>query len=68
MDEVYDSNAPLVVIRQTAQSVVMISQDEYESMTETLHLLKAPRNAVRLFQAMEDFKAGHVTERDLINI
>jgi antitoxin YefM len=68
MDEVCDSNAPLVVTRQNARSVVMISQDEYESMTETLHLMKSPRNAVRLIQAMEDVKAGRVTERELIEI
>jgi PHD/YefM family antitoxin component YafN of YafNO toxin-antitoxin module len=37
-------------------------------MTETLHLMKSPRNAVRLIQAMEDFKAGRVTERGLIDI
>jgi antitoxin YefM len=47
---------------------VMISQDEYESMTETLHLMKSPRNAARLIQAMEDVKAGCVTERELIQI
>jgi antitoxin YefM len=67
-DEVCDSSAPLVVTRQNARSVVMISQDEYESMTETLHLMKSPRNAVRLIQAMEDVKAGRVTERELIEI
>jgi antitoxin YefM len=68
MDEVCDSNAPLVVTRQNARSVVMISQDEYESMTETLHLMKSPRNAVRLIQAMDDVKAGRVTERDSVEI
>lgn len=68
MDEVCDSNAPLVVTRQNARSVVMIRQDEYDSMTETLHLMKSPRNVVRLIQAMADVKAGRVTERDLIEI
>ena len=57
MDEVCDSNAPLVVIRQNAHSVVMLSQDEHEGMTETLHLMKSPRNAVQLIQAMEDAKS-----------
>jgi antitoxin YefM len=66
MDEVCDSNAPLVVTRQNARSVVMISQDEYDSMTETLHLMRSPRNALRLIQAMEDAKAGRLTERELI--
>jgi antitoxin YefM len=68
MDEVCGSNTPLVVTRQNARSVVMISQDEYDSMTETLHLMKSPRNAVWLIQAMEDVKAGRVTERELVEI
>ena len=68
MGEVCDGNAPLVVTRQNAQSVVLISQDDYDSMTETLHLMKSPRNAVRLIHAREDFKAGHVTERGFIDI
>ena len=68
IDEVCDNNATLFVTRQNAKSVVMMSQDDYESMTETLHLMKSPRNAVRLIQAMEDVKAGRVTERELIEI
>src|SRR3954469_11100339 len=68
MDEVCGSNTPLVVTRQNARSVVMISQDEYDSMTETLHLMRSPRNALRLIQAMEDAKAGRLTERELIEI
>ncbi|UEM20623.1 type II toxin-antitoxin system prevent-host-death family antitoxin [Skermanella mucosa] len=68
MDEVCDSNAPLVVTRQNARPVVMISQDEYESMAATLHLIKSPRNALRLIESMEDAEAGRVSERGLIEV
>jgi antitoxin YefM len=68
MDEVCDSNVPIVVTRQNARSVVMISEDEFESMMETLHLVRSPRNARRLIQSMEDAAAGRVTERDLIEV
>jgi prevent-host-death family protein len=44
MDEVCDSRAALHVTRQNARTVVMISEDEYEAMMETLHLLKSPGN------------------------
>ena len=47
MDQVCDSAAPVIVTRQNARSVVMLSLDEYESMAETLHLLRSPRNAER---------------------
>ena len=42
MDKVCDSRAPLLVTRQNARSVVMISEDEYEALMETVHLLRSP--------------------------
>lgn len=65
MDEVCDSHAPLVVTRQNARSVVMISEEEYESMQETLHLLRNPANAARLLQSIAQAEAGQAAPRDL---
>jgi antitoxin YefM len=65
MDEVCDSRAPLVVTRQKGRSVVMISEDEYEGLMETLHLLKSPRNAERLLEGMAQLDAGKGIERDI---
>ena len=42
MDEVCDSRAALHVTRQNARTVVLLSEDEYEGMLETLHLLRSP--------------------------
>lgn len=47
MDEVGDNRAPLVVTRQNARSVVLMSEDDYEGLMETSHLLKSPGNAAR---------------------
>ena len=68
MEEVCDSHAPLVVTRQNARPVVLISQEEYDRMAETLHLMHSPRNALRLLQAVENTKAGRLIERELIGI
>lgn len=65
MDEVCDSHAPLVVTRQNARSVVMISEEEFESMQETLHLLRSPANAAHLLESLAQAKAGQVEPRDL---
>ena len=43
MDEVCDSRAPLYVTRQNARSVVLMSEDDYEGLMETVHLLKVRR-------------------------
>jgi antitoxin YefM len=66
MDAVCDTRDALIVTRQNARSVVLLSADEYESLMETLHLLQSPRNAARLLSAVEDADAGKVTEHDLV--
>jgi antitoxin YefM len=66
MDEVCDSRAPLHITRQNARTVVMISEDEYEGMMETLHLLRSPANAARLLRSIGEANAGELTERDIV--
>jgi antitoxin YefM len=58
MDEVCDSHALLVVTRQNARSVVLMSEDDYEGLMETVHLLKSPGNAARLLRSINDAGAG----------
>ena len=66
MEEVCNSRAPLHVTRQNAGSVVMLSEEEYEAMLETLHLLRSPANAERLLRSVAEANTGHFAERALI--
>ncbi len=65
MDEVWDSRAPLRVTRQNARPVVVLSEDEYEGMMETLHLLRSPANAERLMRSVRSAEAGQAIEHDI---
>ena len=65
MDKVWESRAPLRVTRQNARPVVILSEAEYESMVETLHLLKSPANARRLLRSNRSADAGRLAERDV---
>lgn len=67
MDDVCDSRDALLVTRQNARSVVMISEDEYEGLMETVHLLRSPANAARLLQSIEEANSGASQEHDLID-
>ncbi|MEO6041558.1 MAG: type II toxin-antitoxin system prevent-host-death family antitoxin [Croceibacterium sp.] len=58
MDRAIDDRAPVLVTRQGHEPVVMMAQSEYDSLTETLHLLSSPANARALEQAMADADAG----------
>lgn len=66
MDGVCDDRAPLVVTRQNARSVVMLSEEEYEGLMETVHLLKSPANAARLLRSIKEADEGKFVERELI--
>jgi antitoxin YefM len=66
MDQVCDSRTPLHVTRQNARAVVMVSEDEYEGIMETLHLLQSPANAARLLRSIEEADKGQLVEHELL--
>lgn len=66
MDAVCDDRAPLVVTRQNARSVVLMSEEEYEGLMETVHLLKSPANSARLLRSIKEADEGRLSKRELI--
>ncbi len=65
MDRVCGNHQPVIITRQKSDSVVMMSLDDFESLQETANLLRAPRNARRLLEAMAELEAGKGVEREL---
>ncbi|MEH2436272.1 MAG: type II toxin-antitoxin system prevent-host-death family antitoxin [Nostoc sp.] len=47
----------IIINRQEGENVALIAVDELESLLETSHLLRSPKNAVRLLTALERAKA-----------
>jgi antitoxin YefM len=66
MDRVVEDRTQIVVTRQKAEAVVMVSLADWNAMEETMHLLSTPRNAERLRASMRQLDAGKGTERDLV--
>jgi antitoxin YefM len=66
MEEVCDDRAPLVVTRQNARSVVIMSEEDYEGLMETVHLLKSPANAARLLRSIKDADRGKLKKRETV--
>ncbi|MDP5150449.1 type II toxin-antitoxin system Phd/YefM family antitoxin [Rheinheimera baltica] len=58
IDTVLDTHEPTVVTNQRSGNVVMISQEDYNAMQETLYLLSTPKNANRLRESVARIKAG----------
>lgn len=66
MERVCKDHAPVIITRQNAPSVVMMSLEDYEAIEETLYLIRTPANAARLARSIADIEAGRVTERELL--
>ncbi|MBM3462489.1 MAG: type II toxin-antitoxin system prevent-host-death family antitoxin [Armatimonadetes bacterium] len=48
----------IYITRRKHPSVAIIAADELESLLETAHLLRSPKNAARLLSALNDVRAG----------
>ena len=66
MDRVVEDHDPVVITRQKAESVVMVSLADWNAMEETARLLSSPTNAARLAEATAQLDAGKGVERELI--
>jgi len=65
MQKVCEDHDPVVITRRRDQAVVMMALDDYEALEETAYLLRSPRNASRLRDAVEQLRTGKGTERKL---
>ncbi|MFH0976537.1 MAG: type II toxin-antitoxin system prevent-host-death family antitoxin [Spirochaetota bacterium] len=66
MRKVCDDHNPVIVTRKNNESVIIMSLEDYESLTETTYLLQSPKNAKRLLESIEELKAGKGKQRELI--
>ena len=66
LDDVEENNEMLIIKRGTGNGAVLISLDEYNSIMETVHLLSSKANADRLYEAIQQIKAGKGVQHDLI--
>jgi len=57
-DSVIDDREEVVITRAGHEPVVMVSLEDYESLRETVYLMRSPGNALRLLDAMERLEGG----------
>lgn len=66
LDAVIDDQEELVITRAGHEEVVMVPLREYESMRETLYLMRSPANRRHITEAIRQLEAGHGTRHELI--
>jgi antitoxin YefM len=67
LDGVVNDADCTVITRRDAENAVVMSMDYYNSLMETVHLLKSPANAAHLAESIEQYKTGNIKERDIID-
>lgn len=67
LDAVVNDADTTVITRRDSEDAVVMSLDYYNSLMETVHLLRSPSNAEHLNRSIAQFKAGKVTHRELID-
>ncbi|MEO0457598.1 MAG: type II toxin-antitoxin system prevent-host-death family antitoxin [Cyanobacteria bacterium P01_A01_bin.114] len=67
LDRVVHDADYTIITRRDADDAVVMSLDYFNSLIETVHLLKSPANAAHLERSIAQYKQGQVAEKDLID-
>lgn len=67
LDRVIDDADYTVITRRDADDAVVMSLDYFNSLLETVHLLKSPANVAHLERSIAQYRQGQVTEKDLLD-
>jgi antitoxin YefM len=67
LDRVINDADYTVITRRDADDAVVMSLDYFNSLLETVHLLKSPANAAHLERSLAQYRQGQVSEKDLLD-
>ncbi len=56
-----------VITRRDAEDAVVMSLDHFNSLMETVHLLKNSANATHLSKSIKQYRSGKTTQHGLMN-
>ena len=57
LDRIESENAIALITRRGRKDIAILPAEELIALTESLHLLRSPKNAQRLFAAIEESEA-----------
>ncbi len=67
LDKVIDDQDCTVITRSGVEDAVIMSKSHYDSIMETLYLMRSPANAQHLMEAIARDQAGEYEQHDLID-
>lgn len=66
LNAVTDDREEVVITRAGHEPVVIVALDDYESLKETVYLLRSPENARRLLTSIDRLERGSGSARELL--
>jgi len=67
LDSVVNDRDYTVISRRDADDAVVMSLDQFNSLMETVHLLKSPANAAHLAKSIKQYQSGKTVNRELMD-
>lgn len=67
IDQVVADSDITVIARRDADNAVLLSLDTYNSMVETMHLLRSPSNARHLAKSIAQYQKGQIKVKGLLD-
>jgi len=67
IDQVVSDCDVAIISRRDADDAVVMSLNTYNSMMETLHLLKSPANVKHLEKSLAQYRKGQTKEKNLVD-
>ncbi|MRT27381.1 MULTISPECIES: type II toxin-antitoxin system Phd/YefM family antitoxin [Herbaspirillum] len=65
IDRVVEDADVTLITRRDAPNAVLMSQDYFDSLMETVHLLRSPANVAHLERSIAQLRAAKVEEKKL---
>lgn len=67
LDRVTEDRDATVITRRDSDDAVVMSLDTYNSMMETMYLLRSPANARHIEESLAQFEQGQTVEGELVD-
>jgi antitoxin YefM len=67
LDQVVNDRDYTIISRRDADDAVVMSLDQFNSLMETVHLLKSPANAAHLAKSIKQYQSSKTITRELID-
>ena len=65
LDQVTNDRDYTIISRRDADDAVVMSLEQFNSLMETVHLLRSPANAAHLAKSIKQYQSGKTISRDL---